>query len=91
MQTDVIPDDSRSVKYAFEILYDDENERHNNGMRPVAPLKCGDQHSWYPADDDTNIRNHRQDDHHGADHWRKIQTENCERNADEYAIHQTHE
>jgi len=43
MQPDIISNNSRSVKNAFEILDDDENCRHNNGVRPVAPLKRGDQ------------------------------------------------
>ena len=62
MQSDVIPHNSRSVKYAFEILDDDENCRHDNRVRPVAPLKRGDEDGWYPADDDADVGNHREDD-----------------------------
>ena len=88
MQSNIISDNSRGVEHAFEILYNDKNYRHNNRVCPVAPLKSGDENCWHPANDYSDIGDHRQDDHHGADHWRKVQTENCESNPDENAIHQ---
>ena len=91
MQPDIISNNSRSVKYAFEILDDDENCRHNNGVRPVAPLKRGDQDGRYPADDDADVWNHRENDNERTNHWRKIQAENSQRRSDEDAIHQAHQ
>ena len=91
MQPDIISNNSRSVKYAFEILYDDENQRHNDGVRPIAPLKCGDQDGWHPANDDADVRNHRENDNERTNHWRKIQAENSQRRSYEDAIHQAHQ
>jgi len=58
MQSDIISDNSRSVKYAFEILYDDENHRHPDWVRPIAPLKSGDHNGWHPADDYPDVGDH---------------------------------
>src|SRR5439155_711193 len=91
MQSDIISDNTRSVKDAFEILYHDENSGHDHGMRPVAPLESGYENGWHPADDDADIRNHRQDDDEHTNQRRKIETENRQRRADQYAIHQTNQ
>src|SRR5690348_10297961 len=92
MQSDVRADNSRSVKNAFEILYQDENSGHDHGVCPVAPLKGRNDNGWYPADDDADIRNHRQDDNEHTNQRGKIETwPDGEHRPNEYAVDKTNQ
>src|SRR5436309_13202398 len=55
-------------------------------MPPISPLKSGDQHSWYPANYDADVRDHCQDDNERADKRREVQTEKSQKAANENAI-----
>src|SRR6266513_5100260 len=89
MQPDIISDNSRRVKYAFQVLYKDENTGDDERMRPVAPLKGSDHNRRDPANNYTDVGNHRKDDDHCANHWSKVKAKNRQRRTYEYAIHQT--
>ena len=91
MEPDGVSDDPRRVKHAFEVLDDHENQCHVNGMAPVAPLKCGDHHGWNPANDDADVRDHRQNHNHHANQWREVKPKQCERASDQTTVHETDE
>src|SRR5689334_14334365 len=91
MQTDGIADDARRVNVAFKILNDDENGGDDKGVRPIAPLKCGDEHGGDPANDDTDERNHRENDDEQADERREVQSHDGERAADEATVNEADE
>ena len=63
--------------------------RHDDWVSPITPLECGDENSRHPANDDPDIWNHREHDHHRADDCRKVQADHCQRGADENTINQT--
>ena len=73
MQADIIPDNTRGVEDALEILYHDENQRHTDRVQPITPLKSSNEHGWHPADNYADVRDHRKDDNERAYQWRKIQ------------------
>src|SRR5262245_45710332 len=88
MYADIVPDDPWRVNTAFHVVDDDENYGHDDRVGPIAPLKCRDENSGYPANDDPDIWNHCEHDHHCADHRRKVQADCCQCRADENAINQ---
>ena len=81
MQANVVSDNPWRVEKAFQILYDNENRGHDDWVSPITPLECRDENSRHPANDDPDIGNHREHDHHCADYCRKIQAEQCQRGA----------
>jgi hypothetical protein len=72
-------------------LYRDENRRDDQRMSPVAPLKGSNQNGWYPANDDSNVWNHGQDNDERANNGRKIKANNRQGRADEDAINQAYQ
>src|SRR5437868_10476377 len=91
MQSNRFLDNTRGVKHPFEILDGDEYNCDNQRMRPVAPLKCRNQNGWDPANHNSDVRNHRQDNDEQANQGREIKTEECERAPNKRSIDQTNE
>src|SRR5215469_1633985 len=83
MQSDVVSNNPWRIEKAFQILYDDENHRHDDWMHPIAPLERRDENSRHPANNDADVRNHCEHHHHCTDHGSKVQSEYCERRANE--------
>src|SRR5438309_779450 len=57
-------------------------------MSPIAPLRCGDQVSRDPADNNPEIMNHREDNNQTAKKWGEVKTKDSERRADQNAVDQ---
>src|SRR6266404_6043714 len=91
VKTHRITDYARRKKHSFEVLDDDKNDGHPQGMPEVAPLKSGDEYRRNPANHDADVRDHRQDDNENTDERREIEAENCQSAADERAIDKTNE
>ena len=91
MQADGFPHNPRRVEHALKILDQNKNAGNDQWMKPVAPLKCRDQNRRHPANHNSDVRNHRQDDDEQADQWRKIQTEESERAANESSVNKAYE
>src|ERR1051325_2047090 len=91
MQPDRLSDNPRRVKHALEILNDDKNNRDPKRSPKIAPLKRGNQHSRDPADHDSDVWDHGENDNEETNQWRKIQAEKRERATDEWPAHETDE
>src|SRR6476660_1425452 len=91
MKPDGIADDPGSVKHSLQVLDDDENERHQERVPPIPPLKRGDENCGHPADNDADVRNHGQNDDEDADERRKVKTDDRESGSDEDAVDETDE
>src|SRR6266446_5770345 len=89
MQADRISHNTRGIEDTFEILYHDENQRYNNRMQPIAPLKSSNKNGWHPADNYPDVRDHRKDDNEQTNQRRKIEPDERQSGADKDAIHQT--
>src|SRR5207248_3389723 len=91
MQADRLPDDPRRVKHALKILDDDKNNRHPKRSPKIPPLERRDQHSRDPADHNSDVWDHRENDNEKTNQRRKIQAEQSERATDECSVNETDE
>src|SRR5205809_8105102 len=91
MKADGVSDNTRGVEYSLKILHDDEVQCYSNRMRPISPLKNRDENCWHPADYNTDIRHHGQNNNQQTNERGEIETEKRECSTDEYAIYEANE
>src|SRR2546430_2507293 len=86
MESDRFSDDARRVKHSFKILDDDEYGGDDERMGPIAPLERRDQDRRDPADHNSDVRNHGQNNDQETDERREVETKKSEDTSDQRPV-----